>query len=312
MHAIVCDPVGCARDRRRSEMKTNEYNHVRFFLVTCILFSLAMLVACKPRLNNPFPNLKEWDLLIISDSSNWGVGQYYAKLIEKDMHVKVNLHDCLVGSMSIGSALNALQGGTYLMPFTMDPSCFRPWKDLIKEAEVMVLAGNYLDSAPSDGSWDDPENINVCLTNGYEGRKSQLGFDTYEEKILQSCDPDTFTTYKAHLGAMIDEIYKIREGRPIILRMTNIYIPYHSSWKEWEVDDTCTKCVVTSLKTIQQVAEEHGVPLANTLVAFNGEDYLLDPVDTGYIRVDGTHLSDKGAQLAAFVLQKTGYECTGK
>jgi len=60
--------------------------------------------------------LKEWDLLIISDSSNYGVGKYYAKLIEADMNVKVNLHDCLVGGMSIGSALQTLQSGKSLYP----------------------------------------------------------------------------------------------------------------------------------------------------------------------------------------------------
>lgn len=42
----------------------------------------------------PFPGLKTWALVVMSDSSNWGVGVAYAKLIEADRHVEVRLHDC--------------------------------------------------------------------------------------------------------------------------------------------------------------------------------------------------------------------------
>ena len=124
-------------------MKTNKYTHVRYFLFVCFLFSVVILTACKPNASasKPFPDLKEWDLLIISDSSNWGVGQYYAKFIEADMNVKVNLHDCWVGGLSIGRTLNTLQSGGSIRPSMGDQSCLRPWTDLIKETEVMVLVG---------------------------------------------------------------------------------------------------------------------------------------------------------------------------
>jgi len=93
-------------------MKTSKYMHARYLLFACFLFSLVILTACKP--SKPFPDIKEWDFLIISDSTNWGVGQYYAKLIETDMNVKVNLHDCWASGLSIRSVLNTLQsGGNY-------------------------------------------------------------------------------------------------------------------------------------------------------------------------------------------------------
>jgi hypothetical protein len=152
----------------------------------------------------PFPDLQEWDLLIISDSTNWGVGQYYAKLIEADMNVKVNLHDCWVGSLSIGSVLETLQSGGSLSPYVGDKSCQRPWVDLVKEAEVMVLFGNPLDSKPPDGSWDIPENGISCIMGGCKGKNLLLGFETYKDKMLKSCAPETYATYKAHLGAVID------------------------------------------------------------------------------------------------------------
>jgi hypothetical protein len=102
-------------------MKTNKHAYVRNLSFVCFLFSLIILTACKP--SKPFPDLKEWDLLIISDSMNWGVGQSYAELIEADMYVKVNLHDCWVGGLSIGTVLNALQSRGTLYPYVDDTSC---------------------------------------------------------------------------------------------------------------------------------------------------------------------------------------------
>ncbi len=57
----------------------------------------------------PFADLNEWDLLVVNNSTNWGVGLYYARLIEADMNVKVNLHDCWQGSLAIKSVLYALE-----------------------------------------------------------------------------------------------------------------------------------------------------------------------------------------------------------
>jgi hypothetical protein len=294
-------------------MKTNKHAYVRNLSFVCFLFFLVTLTACKP--SKPFPDLKEWDLLIISDSSNYGVGQYYAKLIEADMNVKVNLHDCLVGGMSIGSALQALQSGKSLYPELGPASCQTPWSDhawldLIKDAEVMVLFGNPLDSYPPDGSWNIPEDPNSCVEGGYEGWYLYPEFETYKDNMLKACAPGSFATYKADLGAFLDEIDKIREGRPLILRMTNFYIPLHSNWLKNEVDEVCTTCLGHLSEAIRQVAKEHGVPVADTLTALNGKDYRSE-IPAEYL-VDGIHLWDAGAQFVATILQKTGYDYAGK
>jgi len=289
-------------------MKINKYPHVRYFIFVCILFSSVILTACKP--SKPFPDLKEWDLLIISDSTNWGVGQYYAKLIEADMNVKVSLHDCWVGGLSIGRTLNTLQSGESIQSYVADQSCLRPWADLVKEAEVMVLYGDPVDSDPPDGSWNIPEDPNSCVMGGYEGWYLYPGFETYKDNMLKACAPEKWTTYKADMGAVIDEIYKIREGRPLILRMTDFYIAWHSNWLKNELDEVCTTCVGSSSEALRQVAKEHGVPVARTLVALNGKDYRSE-IPAEYL-MDGIHPSDAGAQFIATLLQQTGYEYAGK
>jgi hypothetical protein len=293
-------------------MATKTHTYSRSFWIVFLLFNLIFLPACKPKesASKPFPGLKEWDLLIISDSMNWGVGQYYAKLIEADMNVKVNLHDCWVGTLSIGRTLNALQSGGSIQSYVADQSCLRPWADLVNEAEVMVLFGNPIDSYPPDGSWNIPEDPNSCVMGGYEGWYLYPGFETYKDNMLKSCAPETWATYKAHLGAVLDEIDKIREGRPLILRMTDAYIPVHSNWLLNEVDEVCTKCLGSLSKAIRQVADEHGVPVADTMVGLNGKDYRSE-IPAEYL-MDGIHPSDAGAQFIATLLQKTGYEYAGK
>jgi lysophospholipase L1-like esterase len=287
-------------------MATKRNTYLRSFCIVILLFALIILQACKPKesASKPFPDLKVWDLLIISDSSNWGVGQYYAKLIEADMNVKVNLHDCWVGSLSSLATLQTLQsGGTIYV--SRDASCQRPWTGLVNEAEVMVLFGNSMGS-------DSPIGVDTCVAGGYSGQNQLPEFEKYKATLVASCTPENWTTYKTNLGMVIDEIIKIHEGRPLILRMTDMYIPVHSDFKANGVDEVCTSCLKNFSDAIRQVAAEHGVAVADTMVGFNGSDYMSDPVEAGYIGSDGIHISDKGAQYIASLLQQTGYEYVGR
>jgi hypothetical protein len=287
-------------------MATKIHTNQRSISIVFLIFAL-ILTACNPKesASQPLSELKEWDLLIISDSTNWGVGQYYAKLIEADLNVKVNLHDCWIGTLPILDTLQTLQSGGIWSSGVGDSSCQKPLTDLVKEAEVMVLFGNpIVHGSPSRGD--------QCVLGGYEGRNKLSGFEEYRESLLASCSPENFNIYKTNIGMVIDEIYKIRGGRPLILRMTDVYIPEHSRWTLWGVDEECTACLGASAEAIRQVAEEHGVPVADTMTGFNGNDYMLDPVEAGYIREDGVHPSETGAQFIATILQQTGYTISGK
>lgn len=294
-------------------MTTNNSTNLKCFLCVYSLLSVIILTACKPNAstNKPFPGLKEWDLLIISDSTNWNVGQAYAKLIETDMGVKVNLHDCWVGTLTIKHVLETMQSEGQWSSFVGDKSCYKPLPDLIKEAEVMVLEGNQLESKPSDGTWDIPENFLSCYYGGYQGKSSQPGFDTYKENMMKGCTPETWSTYKNQLSSILDEINKIRAGEPLILRMTNMYIPIHETWRQFDVDDVCTKCFGYASDVVEQVAEEYGVPVADTMHTLSGNDKLSDP-PSEYLQGDGIHPNEKGAQVIATLLQRTGYEYAGK
>ncbi len=252
----------------------------------------------------PFPDANAWDLLIVSDSTNWGVGQYYAKLIETDMNVKVNLHDCWIGALPTLQTLQSLQSGRTWSSYVRDNSCNKPLRDLIKEAEVIVLFGNPRGADASSGS-------ETCISGGYQGKDHLSEFEAYKDTLLSSCTSENWDTYKTNLGLLIDEIFRIREGTPLILRMTDMYIPLHSNWIKSGVDAVCTTCLGSFSEAIRQVAKENGVPVADTMLALNGEDNMADPSGLGYFRSDG-HLTDLGAQFVAKVLQQTGYAYAGK
>ena len=254
----------------------------------------------------PFPGLSEWDLLFISDSSNIGVGDIYARLIEADQHVKVNLHDCWRGNLQAFSELQMLQNNS----LPCDPN--KSWADLVREAEVIVVFGGPALSVPTDGSWSGNTSWVSCVAGGARAK----GLDaaaaaTYKADIVKSCNPDTFALYRTHLGALFDKIFELRAGSPVIMRATDSYITLFSTWQAAGVEDCCSTCFEAFSSAIHQVAAEHKVPVGSSMTALNGQNHQADPTELGYIGPDG-HLSNLGAQRVAQALQQTGYAYAGR
>jgi hypothetical protein len=257
---------------------------VRAIGFTVVLLSLAGCAMIPSAAPPALDELKEWDVIVIGDSSLWGVAEPYAKLIEQDRGVKVNLHDNWEGALSAKSILKALQGDS-------GGSMTREkWPQLIPEAEVLVLFGNPVDSL-------EPETLAV------------LG------KCLSSLDPgdaaldsDAFAPYKADLGAIYEEIAELREGRPLILRATDIYNPLISIWREKGIEDVCGAYWEGQNEALRQAATEHGVPFVSVYDEFNGPKHDQDPRAKGFIREDGEHPSEQGAAIYARMLVDSGFE----
>jgi len=128
-----------------------------FFVVAVAVAGLLAGCAAGPV---PLEKLSEWDVVVIGDSSLWGVAEPYAKRIEADRGVKVNLHDEWQGALSAGVILKALRGDPG------DSLTREKWPQLIRDAEVLVLFGNPMDSlAPEirDAGWS-------CVSSSDPGR----------------------------------------------------------------------------------------------------------------------------------------------
>jgi lysophospholipase L1-like esterase len=224
-------------------------------------------------------------VVIISDSSLWGVAEPYAKLIEQDRGVKAALHDEWQGGLSAGAILKALRGDS--------GGSFKraQWSQLARDAEVLVIFGNPLDSVSPEMQSD----LESCIMS----------------QQPTGCTTEALAPYQADLEAIYDEIARLREGRPLILRATDIYNPLLSRWREKGIEDACRVCWESVNAAARQAAEGHRVPFVSVYDGFNGPDHEQDPRAKGLIRDDGEHPSEAGAQFIAELLQQSGYAYAG-
>jgi hypothetical protein len=84
-----------------------------------------------------------WDLVLLSDSSGWGVADLYAAYLEQELDVTVAVHDLSAGSLSASSVLAALRGERSVYPLSVDVP------GLVRKAEVVVVYGNPVDRVDS-------------------------------------------------------------------------------------------------------------------------------------------------------------------
>jgi hypothetical protein len=270
-----------------------------------ILFSIAILAACakSPQETKvvamptvqptetiivPTPTPEPWHLLILSDSSGWGLGKAYGAQIEKDMGVKVILEDYAVPDLRLGEVVHALKNEE---PIRGDLSGLSA---AISNAEVTVLHANPLDSYI-------PENLSdsdVCVL-------SLTGYISHPPK---NCNPASLEKYITDLKWVWGEIFRLRNGQPTIIRAMDLYAPWITTWNEKDVYLACTRCFENYSNAIRIAAEAYHIPFVHRYDAYNGVNHDEDPVEKGYIRSDGTHPTDLAQQVTAELLAQLGYE----
>lgn len=224
-----------------------------------------------------------WHLVVIGDSTLWGVGEAYATLIEEEMGVKVELNDFSIGGLSAGVILDVLRTGK-----SWD-SELQKLTTALRDAEVVIMFVNPVNSI----DLEKPLRIMACLD------VSQA--DT-------SCAPETFEKYTTDLKAIWAEILKIRKGKATILRALDIYNPVVIPWEEQGIYEACTECWINQSNAARLAAEAYNIPFLSRYDAFNGTSHTEDPREKGYISNDGVHLSDLGCQYTAELLSQMGYE----
>ena len=77
---------------------------VSFMLITSLL-----LAGCTSPAKSPQGPDAVWHLVVIGDSSLWGLGEAFAAQIEKDVGVTVVLEDFALPALSAGTVLQVLQ-----------------------------------------------------------------------------------------------------------------------------------------------------------------------------------------------------------
>jgi hypothetical protein len=225
----------------------------------------------------------EWHLVVIGDSSLWGLGEAFASQIESDLGVQVVVTDFALPSLSAGTVLEALHSEV--------PSSTRLAKELVddlRQADVVVMFVNPVDSVDPE----QPLDLDGCFFN----------------RSPASCNPETFEQYTADMKAIWAKILELRAGQPTILRATDIYNPLVSPWNEAGVFDACTECWENMSHAARLAADAYNFPSLSRYDAFNGGNHSEDPREKGYIRSDGEHPTELAGEFTAELLSGMGYD----
>jgi hypothetical protein len=226
----------------------------------------------------------EWQLVVIGDSSLWGLGEALVQQIETDMGVKVTLYDVSLGGLSAGRVLKALEDGK-------DPDLkLKKLSSWLAEAEMVVMWTNPEDS--SDPQY--PFEIDGCFASKPPGEYSTQGLDRFSDD----------------LAAIWARIFELRQDQPVILRGLDFYNPLVAPWQEEGVFEVCTECWEILSAAARRGSEMQGVPFLSRLDAFNGPAHDEDPRAKGLIDADGQHPTEAAGRFTAQLLSEMGYEAT--
>lgn len=223
----------------------------------------------------------EWHLVVISESSGWGLGRAFASQIEKDVGVKVGLSNFAIGDLTAASVRQVLEtGNTPIYSLEDLPAA-------VKEADVVVMFGNPMESVdPATG-----EAIDNCFSSLPPAPLTPKGFERY----------------RADLKAIWAKVFELRAGKPTILRAIDVANPFVSRWQKNQIFDACTVYWEGVSTAVRQAAEAYHIPFLSRYDAFNGVNHNEDAGQKGYIGGDSIHPSELADRLTAEMLSKLGY-----
>ena len=229
------------------------------------------------------PPGEPWDLVYMTDSTGWGVAEFYAEQAEEALGVEVRLHDLRQGGLSARWIEYLLEA----------PQHAERYAERVAEAEIIVVFGN---PRLLDMGLPQPD-IETCVSVSPEVRPPPA-----------PSDADDWAPYRASLGRVFERIWDLREGKPTVFRAVDMYAPALGPWEAAGILPECTREWTTFSEQIRAAAEAHGVRMVSIYDALNGPEHDRDLVELGWICVDGAHPSVAGSARAAEALAAAGFE----
>lgn len=236
----------------------------------------------------PFPEGERVDLLVLSDSGMDELADRYAALASEalDREVRV-LGD---SSNSAVDALRRIKGS------------FANW---VAEAEIIVFYGR-----PAGLEYDLPEpNVVECIDN--DAMDPEYSGDwtpgtKWEPTPLPPPD-DGWPAYRDVLDQIYDEIWRLRDGQPTILRAHDFYNPFLGDWRELGIEAECTAYWELQTQTVKEAAEANGAVFVSLVDIFNGPNHDRDPADLGLLE-DAVFPGEEDTDVAAEAIAAIGFE----
>ena len=115
-------------------------------------------------------------------------------------------------------------------------------------------------------------------------------------------------TFRETYDAILSEILSLNNSTDTIIRVMDFYWPYVQSHKDSGIYEDTKRYWMEFNKCIAEVAEKHGILVAQVFQAMNGVHGDDDPNEKGYLASDGQYLSDEGYQVVAKLVRELGYE----
>jgi hypothetical protein len=210
-----------------------------------------------------------WDLLYISDSSGWRVGEAYARLASEELGVEVRLIDWRVGGLSMVQAIDKIAA---------DPQT-------VADAEIIVLWANPVGSGVRDDH---------CFAV------------TANSPAPEPLTADEWAPFGALFEQAFADIWAARDGDPVVLRATDLYVPVLDTWEEFGATDACTASFVAMSDAVRSAAEASGATMVSAYDALNGPNHDVDIAQAGYLR-DDFHLNEAGGTVVGEALAAEGF-----
>lgn len=246
---------------------------------------LVVVTACteKKELGVDLTALDRWDVVIIGDSTLWGIGDVLAQKIEAEYGIAVDLHDFALSNLTARQTLEAVRNSAPNTP----NSAMHGWPEILQEAEYVVLNPSAAESISAVTPGD-----SECL---------------YPPYYVNECSLSSFDAFQADLRQIVLEILALRGEQPIVVRYGS-YWGRPGNWKDESLISACMQCLETYSQAIGEVASEFGIPYASVMDPFNGVNHDLEPDDLGYIGDDRVHASQAGVQVIADQIWQLGIE----
>lgn len=222
---------------------------------------------------------EDWDLVWFSDSTGWGVAELWGAAIEERFGVEVEVHDYAVGSLPAARVLGWIEDG---------PSSLPKLRDLVSQAEIIVINGNPVES----GSTTD---IGTCVSTSTEPR------DTPSRNTAEDWAP-----YREVLETIYETVFGLMDGQAAVVVAMDFYNPVIADWRMAGIEVGCTAAWEMMTGTVAEAADVFNVPTVSMYDAFNGIDHSEDPREKGYIGFDGEHTNDHGKAAMVQVLMDSG------
>jgi hypothetical protein len=220
--------------------------------------------------------LGQWDLVVFADRNFTpeNMADAYAQRITADTGVAVEAQDF---------ALTGLESERILA--MIRDEAFPNLGEAIAGAEVVVVNGT-------------PPSIDLgpCLGGSVRDRGDVPAYTA-----------DDFAPYVEVLGEIYDEIFRLRDGAPTIVRAMDFYNPWLDVWQESGVAEACTAAWERFSAAAAEAAQQAGVPFVSMYDLLNGPDHLQDMREAGYLAGAMWQASETAGDLMTDALAATGY-----